>query len=134
MIVLILLIIIVVCTFGNGDSNNNNNTTSKQVHTKGDEYLEDEGSSIYPKSIPIFKVRKDTYSNKPVSRGKITGIMNVLDLKNSDSKKLLSLQQFRRALQCAPTEPDLDILGVMSLLKRSRPTKSGLLSACAWVS
>ena len=131
---MIIIIFFVVVFIKNIESINN--LKSKEYNQTEEYQGEDESTTIFPKSIPIFKVRKDIDTKKPVSRGKIVDIINILDLKNDKNTpiKKRPIKELRKELQCSPVEPDLDILGVMSLLKEAQPTKSGLLSVCASVS
>lgn len=79
----------------------------------------------YPKTIPLYHVRYDVFTNKAVERGAIYHL-------NEGSRKL-SLKEFNKLLQCPKYQPDLDGKnGVLSFLKLIPPTREILELMCAY--
>ena len=78
--------------------------------------------------VPVFPVRT-TNAGIPVTRGR-------LDLLPSPSAALpprVNLSTFTSLLQCAPTEPDLDAAGALSLMRLVPPTQEMLALVSTWV-
>jgi hypothetical protein len=100
------------------------------------------GDTEFPTSIPPYPVRKDSVGVE-VTRGRIrTKLKDFVDedveegVHTEDKKRLprrVPYDAFRKALQCASSEPDLDYTnGVVSLMKLTPPTKATLHYACAY--
>lgn len=60
---------------------------------------------LYPNYVPLVPVRHDSHSGEFVSRGRLE-LLGGLDPLHEDDR--VSLDEFRRILQCAPSEPGLD--------------------------
>lgn len=71
----------------------------------------------YPASIPVYSVRLDVTTNKPVERGVIQKLF-------TSQNQRYTLDEFYKLLQCPAKEPDLDFMsGGISLLKLLPPTR-----------
>ena len=88
----------------------------------------------YPTSIETQEVRKDA-NGLPVTRGRLHLVgENVVTLgKDRKVHKRFSYADYKRRLQCATSEPDLDYHGAISLMILSPPTKDSIEVICAWI-
>eukprot|EP01038_Epipyxis_sp_PR26KG_P016121 gene16121-21911_t len=91
----------------------------------------------FPDSIPLYEARKDA-DGKAVTTGhlhKIRQFHHHMDKDNattSDQPKL-SYNEFKQALQCALSEPNLDgTRGTIGLMKMVPPSRHGIERLCAW--
>jgi hypothetical protein len=74
----------------------------------------------YPMFIPTYEVRKDFYTQEPVERNRVNLIANITKTPTSFTEfTQVSLDSFKRALQCAPYQPLLHDK-LFSLIKSSR--------------
>lgn len=80
--------------------------------TSGDEqFNENENENEqYPKQIRHYNVRIDSYTNKPVERGRLDLLGGLLQ-HNQDDHKRVTLEEFKRILQCPMLEPELNRKG-----------------------
>ena len=87
-----------------------------------EDMLVDPNNDIYPSSIVSFRVRRDFYTSEPVTRGRLQRLANLTTpLEGYDSLPKVSLEEFKRLLQCSPRQPALhDKLS--SLLPPTRET------------
>lgn len=90
------------------------------------EYDED----IYPKSIPIYQIRKDEYTGKPVSRDRILQIQGTTLLEHP---KKVTPTEFRKLMQCKKNDFNIDNTGIINMLKAMKLTKKGLIRAFYFV-
>ena len=88
----------------------------------------------YPTSIEKQEVRKDA-DGLPVTRGRLHLVGETLAALGMDRKvhKQFSYADYKKKLQCAPSEPDLNYNGAISLIKLSPPTKDSIEVICAWI-
>ena len=87
----------------------------------------------YPQHIPPFDVRRDLTTGQAVSRGRLHLVGETLVSNDRSSKFKISYQSYRERLQCAPTEPDLDRQGSLSLMKLLPPSAEIIELICAWL-
>lgn len=96
-------------------------------------------AQYFPESIPYYPVRKDIYTNEPVSRGRLHLINyphngRMIPPNDSEQKKrMVKMADLQRNLQCASPEPELDgNRGVWSMIKMAPPTRESIEQMCAW--
>lgn len=88
---------------------------------------------VFPRCIPYYPVRRDFYTNKLVERGRIGQIGGLRRRPQNKLSYQVNLKDFKRALQCAPNEPELDrIKGASSLTNLIPPRKAIIEIICAW--
>ena len=89
----------------------------------------------YPKHVPFFKVRTDSYSGEIVSIGrleKLGGVSKYEDLLKP--KKKFGIKEVQRTLQCLPSyENDFDANGGISLSNMAPPSANMTELTCAWL-
>lgn len=84
----------------------------------------------YPNAVPVVPIRKDIHTGEPVSRGRLELLGGFATLPED---KRVTLEEFRKALQCAPTEPGLDgNRGSIGLMRLLPPTKSTIELMAVW--
>ena len=95
---------------------------------------------LHPRTARAVAVRRDTHTHLPVQRGLLAHLTAsprfqwLLDAARSgkappappaarggDGAKGMGLEAFRRALQCAPREPDIDRSSLWNLLRLGAP-------------
>ena len=85
----------------------------------------------FPTHVRPVKVRLDIHTREPVGRGRFEFIDGI---PSHNPHRKVPLAQFRKILQCAPNEPDLDgDRGTISLLRLAPLSRSGLEAVCAWI-
>lgn len=97
-------------------------------------------SQYFPDSIPNYGVRRDKYTNEPVSRGRLHLINynmengEIIPPNNEAQKmKMVKYADFDKHLQCASPEPELDgNRGTWSMIKMAPPTKASIERICAY--
>ena len=91
-------------------------------------------SGPYPTSIEKQEVRKDA-NGMPVTRGRLHLVGENVATLGKDRKvhKRFSYADYKKRLQCAPSEPDLNYHGAISLMRLSPPTKDTIEVICAWI-
>lgn len=95
--------------------------------------------SDFPKHIPHYGIRRDIYTNNEVSMGCARDYMGNFLVKRHKDKAMVgkdnvntTFEEFRRKLQCAPSEPGFDTAtGSMALLKLLPPDSTTLERICA---
>ena len=94
----------------------------------------DAHNDYYPDNILQYHVRKDLYSHNPVTRGRLELIGGLLDdptLYNENNR--VSLETFKKTLQCAPNEPDIThYRGNLNVIKMMPPVRDTVEVICAW--
>jgi hypothetical protein len=98
--------------------------------------VEDE---TFPKNVPRYTARRDHYSNQPLSRGRIellgglTGDFKYrLNKEKGSVGARVHLNDFKKLLQCAHHEPDLDgNRGSISMMKLLPPSLDTVKLLCA---
>lgn len=116
----------------NGNSTNTGADSSYQ-HQEANIVTHEESHEYFPSYIRHFRVRVDPQTKQPVERGRLHLVGGHMTDSQNPPKKY-SLEEFRRALQCAPHEPDLDgKRGAVSLYKMLPPSKEILKSVCAYL-
>jgi hypothetical protein len=96
-----------------------------------DEHWDEEDTTYFPQSIPIYPVRRDVITNEEVSRGRIKDIL--LELGKVRQEKM-SYRDFVRTAQCSNPIPDLNgNRGAYSALRMVKLTKKYLETACAHI-
>ena len=118
-------------------------TSTSKSSTNPREYL-------YPKTIRTVHVRRDVHSLHPVQRGLLPFLFSdssrlhwLIDsakgknvtMKGGNEQKpsKIPLDKFRKTLQCAPYEPDVDDRSIWNLLQLAPPTIKSTEAVCAWV-
>ena len=91
-------------------------------------------SGPYPTVIKKQEVREDV-DGMPVSRGRLHLVGETIATLGTDRTvhKRFSYVDYKKKLQCAPEEPDLDYNGAISLMTLSPPTKDSIEVICAWL-
>ena len=104
---------------------------------------------LYPKTIRTVHVRRDVHSLHPVQRGLLPFLFGDSRLRwlidsakgknvtmkgmNEQKPSKIPLDKFRKTLQCAPYEPDVDDRSIWNLLQLAPPTQKSTEAVCAWV-
>ena len=88
----------------------------------------------YPTFIEKQEVRKDA-DGIPVSRGRLHLVGETIAALGIDRivNKRFNYVEYKKKLQCAESEPDLDYHGAISLMTLSPPTKDSIEIVCAWL-
>ena len=93
----------------------------------------------FPDTIPIYDIRRDKYTNEPVSRGRLPLInydatKGMIPLNDAGQKaKMVKYSDFDKLLQCASPEPELDgNRGTWSMIKMAPPSKASIELICAY--
>ena len=100
---------------------------------------DDEDFTVYPSLIKKEKVRRDE-NGKIVETGRLETIGGVSAFSLSpsgkwmdDNNKKVSYSAFKKQLQCAPSEPGLNMHGTISLMKEMFPVDDQVIdAACAY--
>lgn len=98
----------------------------------------------YPKYIPVYPIRRDTFTGKEVSRGvleKLGGVSDFVENKEGkwsqdgvNGRKKVPFSVFERTLQCAASEPDIDgPRGALALAKMIPVSRRTLEALAAWI-
>ena len=108
---------------------------------------------LFPKTVRAVSIRRDVHTHDPVQRGLLhllpssrlqdlfraaktklatTSSTNTTAATKQRDKKI-SLTEFRKKLQCAPHEPDVDERSIWQLMKLIPPTRQGTEGVCAWI-
>ena len=82
---------------------------------------------LFPIRIPSFHVRRDGTSHEPVVRGRFELLGGLLP---NSTRSLINMEEFKRALQCAPNEPALHER--FSFIKMAPFTKKSVKLLCVW--
>ncbi len=86
----------------------------------------------FPEIIEQYQIRTDVYSNEPVSRGVLNKVGGFDHSKKPANK--MKFVEFKKALQCAPYEPDVDgDRGSISMLRAMPPKAESIELFCAWI-
>ena len=103
----------------------------------GGKIVEDEDA--FPRNVPKYLARKDHYTNHPLSRGRIELLGGLTDNFKYRSNAVegnkgtrVHLTEFKKILQCAVHEPDLDgNRGSISMMKLLPPSSETVKYLCA---
>lgn len=96
------------------------------AYTIGDE--KEHYFSYFPTDIPHYHIRRDTFTSEDVSHGRLEMIGGL------DSSIRIDMSEFKRLLQCATHEPELDgDNGIFSLMQLAKPTKGSAEIMCVWM-
>lgn len=83
----------------------------------------------FPTEIHKFQARRDIYSTHPVTRGHIH--KHLSNITSEDQR--VTYNEFKKALQCAPTEPGLDgNRGSLSFWKMTPMSRNLTELVCLW--
>jgi hypothetical protein len=83
-------------------------------------------SDSYPTTIPAYPIRRDVYTNEEVTTGR-------LDLIGGLAKQQVSIEYFRRSLQCRTKRQYVrESNGIWQFLKNVPPTSDLVKLLCAW--
>ena len=87
----------------------------------------------YPKHIPIYQIRRDIYTNKEVSRNRLSLLGGLIYADNINRTKV-TFEEFKKILQCPLYEPDLiGKRGSLYLYKLLPITRKMIVNVCAFL-